>query len=625
MVPKTRQLTCLIILTLPFLMHADKIKVETAADLPRVDFALNAKPSEILEQRGEALDALIESVEADAGKVLADYHVEDGSTRVSLLNALYAAAFLRKDWPRVLELGKQIRSAENKEANRYIANTSTDSFAAAALKTGNEDSGAFREALAGNYQDRLEAMPFDRVQDGLQAAASRFELITMPLLQGQMIASMDPNAEAREGVVDRGFASRILNLVMTAELIPVMDVLSTTLNAYLDANRSEKEDRWSERRIDLTGEEDLTPVVTAVWDSGTDITLFPDQRWINESALPNSGDDEQNGFADDASGIAFDTENKPSTGSLMRLPESDYEDLDASLDWIVGAMDMQAKIDSEEARNFRKMVTSLSPEEVQPFLLRMARLGLYTHGTMTAYTTAVDNPAIRLMYVRFTFEPKPVPDPFDEAYAASFVEYVHTVFAFLRKAKARVVNMSWRITTPMIEESLASIEPDSNRRKERSLKIFATMSRVMEEAIQSTPGTLFIAGAGNEDEDVDFVKSFPAGFDLPNLITVGAVDISLQPASFTSFGKSIDLYANGFEVNTRMPGGKRTLISGTSLAAPQVSNLAAKLLAVEPSLSVSELRELIEETATWEGKPEKRIKVIHPKAAIAALKDRQDD
>jgi hypothetical protein len=615
---KSGMLTCLTIPEIPLIMHAEKIKVETDADLPRVDFELDAKPSEILQQRDKSLDALIKSVEADATKVLEEYQIEDGSTRVGLLNALYAAAFLRKDWPHVLKLGKRIRSAENKETNQYLSNISTDSYAAAALKVGNEDSEAFREALSKNYRDRLEAMPFELVQDSLQSTASQFELITMQLLEGQVIASLDPNAEAREGVVDRGFASRILSMVKTAELIPVMDVLSNTINGYLDANETEKEDLWSERLIGLTDVEGLTPVVTAVWDSGTDIKLFPDQRWINESELPNGKDADGDGFVDDISGIAFDKENKPSSGSLMRLPESDYEDLDTSLEWIVGSMDMQANIDSVEARNYRKMVTSLSPEEVQPFMMRMARLGLYTHGTMTAYTTAEDNPAIRLMYVRFTFDSKPVPDPFDEAYAESFVEYIHSVFACLRKANARVVNMSWRVTTPMIEGSLASVEADSNKRKERSLKIFATMSSAMEEAIKSTPGTLFIAGAGNEDEDVDFVKSFPAGFDLPNLITVGAVDISLQPAHFTSFGKSIDIYANGFEVKTRMPGGKRTMISGTSLAAPQVSNLAAKLLAVQPSLSVSELRDLIEGTSTLEG--DSKIKVIHPKAAMAALK-----
>ena len=613
-------LVCLTLLATSSTMNAEKIKVATAADLPRVNFELNAKPSEILQMRGELLDALIQSVEADANKVLAEYEIGDKSTQASLLNALYAAAFLQKDWERVLELGIQGRALETKETNRYTSNTSTDAYAKAALETGEEGTEAFRKSLEKHYKATLEAMPFEVVQDGLQAASSQFEIVTLDLIKGQVAASFDPNAEAQDLVVDRGFASAILNVVKTIDLVPHMDILGSSLKNYLAANEVEKVDLWSKRQVDLSDLDGLTPVVTTVWDSGTDIALFPDQRWINESEQPNGIDDDNNGFADDLSGLAFGVDNKPTTGSLMQLPEGDYEDLDASLGLIAGAMDLQANLNTEEASKFKKLITSLSAEAVQPFMLRMGRIGLYAHGTLTAYTTVENNPAARLMYVRFTMDIKPVMDPFDEAYADSFVEYVNTVFEYLKKAQVRVVNMSWRITTPMIEASLAQLEPDSEKRRERSLKIFERMSSAMEQGIQSAPETLFIAGAGNEDEDVDFVKSIPAGLSLPNLITVGAVDISLQPAIFTSFGKSIDLYANGFEVNSRMPGGKKTIINGTSLAAPQVANLASKLLAVEPSLSVSEVRNLIEETSTIEG--DEQIKVIHPKAAFDALENR---
>jgi subtilisin family serine protease len=56
-------------------------------------------------------------------------------------------------------------------------------------------------------------------------------------------------------------------------------------------------------------------------------------------------------------------------------------------------------------------------------------------------------------------------------------------------------------------------------------------------------------------------------------------------------------------------------ISGTSLAAPQVTNLAGKILALNPKLSVAKVRTLIEETATEEGP--RKLKVINPAAALA--------
>jgi subtilisin family serine protease len=175
--------------------------------------------------------------------------------------------------------------------------------------------------------------------------------------------------------------------------------------------------------------------------------------------------------------------------------------------------------------------------------------------------------------------------------------------------------MSWRITEPQIAATLATIETDPVKRQARAKAIFDTVNGALERSFRSAPNILFVAGAGNEDEDVDFVRSFPAGINLPNVVTVGAVDAALQPASFTSYGKSIDLYANGHEIPAKVPGGMDINISGTSLAAPQVTNLAAKMLAVNPKLSVARIRSIIEATASREGA--RKLRVINPAAALA--------
>ncbi|MEO5973439.1 MAG: S8 family serine peptidase [Sphingomicrobium sp.] len=123
------------------------------------------------------------------------------------------------------------------------------------------------------------------------------------------------------------------------------------------------------------------------------------------------------------------------------------------------------------------------------------------------------------------------------------------------------------------------------------------------------PSMLTLGAAG-----VVLVALLSAYFSWRFFITVGAVDVALQPAGFTSYGKSIDLYANGFEVPAKVPGGMAINISGTSLAAPQVTNLAAKMIAVNPTLTVAEIRSIIEATATAEGP--KGLKVINPAAAL---------
>jgi subtilisin family serine protease len=142
----------------------------------------------------------------------------------------------------------------------------------------------------------------------------------------------------------------------------------------------------------------------------------------------------------------------------------------------------------------------------------------------------------------------------------------------------------------------------------------------------AAPNILFVAAAGNDDADVKFGDVVPASFDLPNLITVGAVDRAGDEAALSSYGK-IDVYANGIEVPSRVPGGMVIPVSGTSMATPQVVNLAAKLLAVKPNLTVAELRRAIVESAD-ENADEKtigqgeRIKLLNPKAALERIAGR---
>ena len=73
-----------------------------------------------------------------------------------------------------------------------------------------------------------------------------------------------------------------------------------------------------------------------------------------------------------------------------------------------------------------------------------------------------------------------------------------------------------------------------------------------------------------------FDEVMPSSFELPNILVAGAVDQAGDQTSFTSFG-NVDVYSSGFEVDSYVPGGDRMKLSGTSMAAPNVTNLAAKL------------------------------------------------
>jgi subtilisin family serine protease len=67
---------------------------------------------------------------------------------------------------------------------------------------------------------------------------------------------------------------------------------------------------------------------------------------------------------------------------------------------------------------------------------------------------------------------------------------------------------------------------------------------------------------------------------------------------FTSYGDTVVAYPNGDQVESYGPGGSRMKMSGTSMASPNVANLAAKLIALDPSLTPVQVIELIKKGAT---------------------------
>jgi pimeloyl-ACP methyl ester carboxylesterase len=147
-------------------------------------------------------------------------------------------------------------------------------------------------------------------------------------------------------------------------------------------------------------------------------------------------------------------------------------------------------------------------------------------------------------------------------------------------------------------------------------RIFRVKADAWREAMSAAPEILFVGSAGNDDLDTEFIDDAPSAFDLPNLIIVGAVDHAGDEAASTSYG-NVDVYAHGVDVESVVPGGEVVAMSGTSMATPQVTNLAAKLLALKPELTVAELRRAIIETADEKLiDPDRRIRLLNPRAAV---------
>jgi cell wall-associated protease len=125
----------------------------------------------------------------------------------------------------------------------------------------------------------------------------------------------------------------------------------------------------------------------------------------------------------------------------------------------------------------------------------------------------------------------------------------------------------------------------------------------------ASKGILLVHAAGNENKNTDGIDQFRypnrelneadelGNNEISTWIEVGASSAFRNeslPARFSNYGRrKVDLFAPGFELLSTVPGNKYAILSGTSMAAPSVSGVAALILSHHPNLSGVELKDYL--------------------------------
>ncbi len=599
---------------------AEKIKIEKLDDLPRHTYKIDQKIVDFLKDDA-AIKKLATEVKANILADLETYDITDKSTLQGMYGDLGSIAIIEGDWARYLELVNKRIEIEDKEAAKHTTALVGRVIATAQLK-GQEN---YDANLDKELRGMLANMPYEVVANNVKAQKGSAEMVAEALVIGGLEASLQPQLDKSNGEMTQDNATSLLSPFFALRYyIPKKEIFAAAFTDYINANAVEKPDIWADRNFDLEKGKKHKPVVLAVWDSGVDWNIFTPlgQMWTNEKEIPgNNKDDDNNGFVDDVHGVAFDLHSNKVTSLLF--PIGNYEmkaDEDQMRRWMKGLGDVQSAIESDEATEIKKHIASLKQDEVQAFIESIGLYGNYCHGTHVAGIAAAGNPYCRILAARLTFDHRMIPEKPTVEQAIKDAAALTETIEYFKTNNVRAVNMSWGGSLRGIEDALEQHNEGATpeARKELARKIYTIGDTAFKNAIVNAPNILFITSAGNSNTDNEFAEFYPSSYDLPNIISIGAVDQAGEETSFTSFGK-VDVYGNGFEVMSYVPGGTQMKLNGTSMSSPQVLNLAGKLLTVKPDLTASQLRELIINGADDQKAGDRSVKLMNPKKSLELL------
>lgn len=243
--------------------------------------------------------------------------------------------------------------------------------------------------------------------------------------------------------------------------------------------------------------------------------------------------------------------------------------------------------------------------------------GIGNHGTHVAGTiAAADNgkgiigvaPQVKILPVAHSFYEFEEID-YESVDLEGFQFTTSDIIGFIQLAKqmeVKVVNASW-----------GSYVSDGNDIKPLHEVTEEDVDRALYESIASVQDDiLFVVAAGNYNLDHENVYSMPDSFGthtvgqftpLSNVISVAAADNQGMITDFSDYGKSVHLAAPGWAIKSTIVNNRYDWYSGTSMAAPHISGVAALMYSLNPGLTPEEVITIMMETGRSLPEQEKQL------------------
>ncbi|MGB0260610.1 MAG: S8 family peptidase [Flavobacteriaceae bacterium] len=362
----------------------------------------------------------------------------------------------------------------------------------------------------------------------------------------------------------------------------------------------------------LLNEKEGSNVIVAIIDTGIDIDHedLTGLIWVNTDEIPNNGiDDDKNGYVDDIHGWNFLGDSEGDQYELIRMLKSgkDFPEKKEALKQYAD------KIKSEIGDDDLETIIGNLTRDVYHYNESIKKsLSL----SWNARTTG-DNPDdfSQRFYGDSDIRPKH-DDESHGTHVAGIVAANRNNTLGMKGVADKVAIMALRAVPNEGDEYDKDIAMSIRYAADNGADIvnmsfgkgFSPHSDKVREAIvyAESKGVLLVNAAGNDGENIDVVPTYPNdsvdnGPEVANnLITVGAIGPSLSSrmvAPFSNYGlNNVDIFAPGAIIYSTTPSNNYNSYSGTSMAAPAVSGVAALVKSYFPKLSPNAVKKVIMES-----------------------------
>ncbi len=358
--------------------------------------------------------------------------------------------------------------------------------------------------------------------------------------------------------------------------------------------------------------------IVGIMDSGTDITHkdLISKTWFNSNEREGSTTDlDGDGLAGDINGWDF-TENRAEVfgNEYNYLISNDVKKFyDYYSKYELGFL-------TQTSPEFVWLKKSTADDEL---MNKVNFVGGLIHGTHVAGISANNNVAVKILtmkiiptvYKEVTSEKTDVetnveitPSKTIEEYtlqvlseADTQVEEMVALHEIINFHKVDVVNQSFGIgfgdSVNYIKSGfIEAIKRDPTTAELASIvtAYYLKIRAVGPKMFKAAPATLFSIAAGNDSSDNDLYPDYPSDIQAENKIVVAATVGYKSLAAFSNYGATkVDIAAPGVAITSTAPTNTYIALSGTSQAAPYVTNTIAAMKDLNPALTAKDLKNII--------------------------------